>query len=265
MVLFGKHGGRRPNSTVMRPTTYPVGQLRELFEEQTVLSLGEISEQLGTSSRTTLFRKLGALNYRASYSHRGMYYVLNEAARYDENGLWTWAGIRFSRVGSLSKTLCELVKKSEAGRFAKELHALVKVAVHNTLAVLYQRGKLQREQVGSEYLYLWPSRAVRQRQRREAQLQAEAGVASAGVQEVHRLRSEMRTLLSVLNEKQRRLYLGLESLRIGTGGDTHMAMMAGVDVKTVAKGRRELQSREVDMDRIRAVGAGRPALKQNER
>ena len=38
--------------------------------------------------------------------------------------------------------------------------------------------------------------------------------------------------------------------------------MGGVDVKTVAKGRGELQSREVDMDRIRAAGAGRPALKK---
>ena len=86
-----------------------------------------------------------------------------------------------------------------------------------------------------------------------------------GVQQVQRLRAEVGTLLSVLNEKQRRLYLGLESLRIGTGGDTQVALMAGVDVKTVAKGRRELQSREVDMDRIRAAGAGRPALKKNER
>ena len=230
-----------------------------------MLRLAEISEQLGTSSRTTLFRKLAALDYRASYSHRGMYYVLNETARYDENGLWTWEGVRFSRVGSLSRTLCELVKRSEAGRFARELEAVVKVAVHNTLAVVYQRGEVQREQLGSEYLYLWPRRALRQRQRREAQLRAARGVAPVGVQQVQRLRAEVGTLLSALNEKQRRLYLGLESLRIGTGGDIQIAMIAGVDVKTVAKGRRELQSRKVNMDRVRAAGAGRPALKKNER
>ena len=249
----------------MRPTTYSVERLRVMFEERTVLRLAEISEQLGTSSRTTLFRKLAALDYRASYSHRGMYYVLNETARYDENGLWTWEGVRFSRVGSLSRTLCELVKRSEAGRFARELEAVVKVAVHNTLAVVYQRGEVQREQLGSEYLYLWPRRALRQRQRREAQLRAARGVAPVGVQQVQRLRAEVGTLLSALNEKQRRLYLGLESLRIGTGGDIQIAMIAGVDVKTVAKGRRELQSRKVNMDRVRAAGAGRPALKKNER
>src|SRR5947208_2232271 len=78
-------------------------------------------------------------------------------------------------------------------------------------------------------------------------------------QELH---ESIHVLLSVLNEKQRRLYLGLESIRLGHGGDFEVARMAGVNVKTVAQGRRQLLARNVTAERIRQAGVGRPALKK---
>ena len=43
---------------------------------------------------------------------------------------------------------------------------------------------------------------------------------SAGITKISdETRENMDLLLSVLNEKQRRLYLGLESIRLGHGGD----------------------------------------------
>ncbi|MFQ5771846.1 MAG: hypothetical protein ACE5HX_15030, partial [bacterium] len=42
----------------------------------------------------------------------------------------------------------------------------------------------------------------------------------------------LQRLLSVLNEKQRRLLLGFESLRIGYGGDKVLSKIAGVDART---------------------------------
>jgi len=246
------------------PETYRVELLHELFEKHVVLTLEMIAEQLGTRSRTTLFRKLRAVDYRASYSHRGMHYVLNDMAEYDDNGLWVYHGIRFSRFGSLSHTVCELVKNSEDGRFADELHSVVQIPVYNTLAIAHRRGQLERIQLGSEYVYLWPSIAESQLQSREARLQA-AAEESICIQEADGVHEAMRLLLWALNEKQRRLYMGVESIRIGIGGDKRVAELIGVDIKSVAKGRRELQSRNVNMDRIRSAGAGRPALKRSPR
>ena len=53
---------------------------------------------------------------------------------------------------------------------------------------------------------------------------------------------------SMLNEKQRRLYAGLESLKLGYGGDQRIAEFIGMDPHTVAKGRRELLERDVALD-----------------
>ena len=45
---------------------------------------------------------------------------------------------------------------------------------------------------------------------------------------------------SMLNKRQRRLYAGLESLKLGHDGDVYIASLLGMDPHTVAKGRKEL-------------------------
>jgi hypothetical protein len=71
---------------------------------------------------------------------------------------------------------------------------------------------------------------------------------------------------SMLNEKQRRLYAGLESLKLGHGGDAHIASILGMDPHTVAKGRRELMDLDLTAtDRLRAPGAGRPSQEKKRR
>ena len=67
---------------------------------------------------------------------------------------------------------------------------------------------------------------------------------------------------SVLDEKQRRLYAGLESLKLGYGGDQRIAEFIGMDPHTVAKGRRELLEQDLAIDRIRKAGGGRKPLKK---
>lgn len=67
---------------------------------------------------------------------------------------------------------------------------------------------------------------------------------------------------SLLDEKQRRLYAGLEAVRLGYGGDRRVAELLGLDSHTVAKGRRELLSGEVDRVRVRRRGSGRKSVEK---
>jgi len=61
----------------------------------------------------------------------------------------------------------------------------------------------------------------------------------------------------MLNERQRRLYAGLESLKLGHGGDAHMASLLGMDPHTVAQGRKELVRGDFHHEKLRAPGGGR--------
>ena len=62
---------------------------------------------------------------------------------------------------------------------------------------------------------------------------------------------------SLLNEQQRRLYAGLESIKLGRGGDTLLADLLDLDAHTVARGRQQLLNRDVASSRTRREGGGR--------
>ncbi len=70
----------------------------------------------------------------------------------------------------------------------------------------------------------------------------------------------------MLDEQQRRLYAGLESLKMGHGGDQAIADLLGLDAGTVARGRHHLLDRDVTVERVRRAGAGRrPVEKKRQR
>ena len=246
----------------MRPIQYATEELARTFDVRKVLTLEQVKTALGTPVKMTALRKLRQLDYHSSYSHGGRYYTLERMARWDGHGLWTFTGIRFSRHGSLVETIAQLVETAVGGWVSIELEALLRVRVQAALLTLYRRGRLLRHQIGGEYLYVSVSRGSAQVEHRQHEVQAQAAPPmSPGLEED--IRPQLKAFLATLNEKQRRLYAGFESLRLGRGGDTLVAGWTGLNVKTVARGRKELQAGGVTVDRVRAQGAGRPAAKKN--
>jgi len=252
----------------MRTVAYRTERLMEAFEAAEVLSIDEIRGALGEPTRMTAFRKLSALDYQTSYSHGGRYYTLNKIADYDKHGLWTYDGtIHFSRFGSLLDTLDHMVSVSSVGYFAREMQALVQVRVYNALAKLHTDGRLKREELNGEYLYLSILMAERQLQQREQRIMEQATLqgrptATGDAFMSTEVQERFKVLLSALNEKQRRLYLGFESIKLGRGGDARMARVSGMNVKTIARGRVDLTAGHIDIDHIRHAGAGRPPVKK---
>jgi hypothetical protein len=250
----------------MRTEEYHASRLVELLETERILTLERIADVLGRPSRMTVFRRLAQLRGRASYSHHGRYHTLDRIAEYDRNGLWSYRGVHFSRQGTLLRTILHLVEHSAQGYFASELQALVQVRVHNPLAHLYGAQMLSREQIGDQYLYVSPTGGKEQLEERYDAIQRAHEQESRGIPELSgELAESMHLLLSALNEKQRRLYLGLESIRLGHGGDAKISLVTGVNVKTIARGRQELQAGNVTAEHIRDVGGGRPSFKKKRR
>jgi hypothetical protein len=67
---------------------------------------------------------------------------------------------------------------------------------------------------------------------------------------------------SLLDEQQRRLYAGLESLKLGRGGDPQLAEFLGLDPHTVSRGRQELLDQNVAIGRVRRSGGGRKPVEK---
>jgi hypothetical protein len=81
------------------------------------------------------------------------------------------------------------------------------------------------------------------------------------------LHEQMNLLLHRLDEQQRRWFAGLESKKIGYGGDRIVAQITGLHVDTIRRGREELDAGLANrpLDRIRRPGAGRPPVKKKIR
>ncbi len=253
----------------MRPTEFSAAPLAALVRKQKIATMSEFMAALGTKARRTVFRKLAELEYRSSYSHRGRFYTLDEVADFDEHGLWSWQGIWFSAHGTLLSTAAHFVQDAELGYFVDELDNLLHVGTKDALRKLARDGRVAREVVDGRFLYC----AVEKSRRREQllgrrTLLAEPGIAGP-MPEPAILPDEVRAAIvlfySLLDERQRRLYAGLEALKTGRGGDTRMAQLLGLDRATVARGREELLRQEIDAERIRRVGGGRRPVEKKRR
>jgi hypothetical protein len=88
-----------------------------------------------------------------------------------------------------------------------------------------------REQIGEQYLYLSPRLAESQILAREKMLIHGVEQSALSVRLTEEQAGEhLKTLLSVFDEKQRRLFLGFESLRFGHGGDVRIALVVPVSM-----------------------------------
>jgi hypothetical protein len=250
---------------IMRPLSFPPGALRRLLLRHKIATMPELKQALGTEVALTVFRKLKALDYLASYSHRGSYYTLREIARFDPDGLWSHSAVWFSLQGTLLATAEHFVNASPQGLFADELSHSLHVGVHDALRHLVEQRRIARQSVAGLYLYLSTDPTTRRRQllmRSSAQTLPMVNHASRLRISPEELKAAIVLFYSLLDERQRRLYAGLESLKLGHGGDQHLAKLLGIDPHTVARGRQELSAQELEFDRVRRAGGGRQPVEK---
>ena len=252
----------RDNVASMKTAKYYPETVAFFLKRRNVATLGEIGEAMGSASERTVFRNLSRLEYLSSYSHRGKFYTLRSIAKFSREGLWSLRSVWFSRFGTLLETVVAWVQRSEAGYNAAELTRALHVETKHALTHTVRQGRLRRDVVGNRYVYFAADDAAanQQRNRRDAHVAASRTttmIVSNPELAIEEAKATLLLFFSMLNEKQRRLYAGLESLKLGHGGDVHIAQLFGIDPHTVARGRQELEAGELDGQRVRAKGGGR--------
>jgi hypothetical protein len=239
-------------------------RMYRLLREKKIATMPELKEALGTEVDMSVFRKLREVGYRTSYSHRGKFYTLDEIASFDAQGLWSVAEVRFSKHGTLLRTCEALIGESAGGYFAEKLEEMLHVRVQDPLRKLLRDGRIGREELGGRSLYVAAEARQRQRQLRTRSTAAERSAAQGAV-DPDELKAAIVLFWAMLNEKQRRLYAGLESLKLGPSGDRRIAEILDLDPARVRRGRRELLTREVEPERVRKAGGGRKRVEKKRR
>lgn len=82
------------------------------------------------------------------------------------------------------------------------------------------------------------------------------------MQAEHTMRMKYRSLKSTMNERQRRLWAGVEAKAIGRGGIAVAMRVTGLVRNTIVRGQNELEQKKIlDPERVRREGGGRKAAK----
>ena len=141
------------------PKINPRKKVENLFRKRRVVTMSDLCEVIGSSSRMTVFRRLREIEYVSSYTHAGRYYTLYDIARFDADGIWFYDDIGFSQNGSLKNTVTYLVHNGDAGRFHSGLERQLRVRVHNVLLDLVKSEQIKRIKFEGQYLYLSTDKA----------------------------------------------------------------------------------------------------------
>lgn len=248
----------------MRPKLYQTSAIEQHLVEKQYSTLDELKSVTGTTVSMTIFRMLKKLDYLSSCSHRGKYYSLKHLAEFDDLGLWHPNGILFSKFGNLIDTVEHLVCCSEAGYTSTELRNVLSVEVKEPLMQLWVETKLARQEFDGVYVYTSAQNTRKRQQLLLRQQKANQDVSSSSIDQ--QVKAAIILFYSILDEKQRRLYAGLESIKLGQrGNDATIARLLNIDKHTVAKGRKELLESDIEIERVRRVGAGRTTIEKKLR
>jgi len=244
-------------------------KLKRHLQQYKIATMEDFKSILYTDVRMTVYRKIKELPLRTSYSHRGKLYTLEKTAKFDEQGLWSSKSVWFSCYGTLLETAKAFVNKSDSGYTAKELDHVLHVSSRESLIYLFNQRNVCREKMSGVYVYFAAMPDVRRNQALLRKERSHDSVCKTGqVGEdllLHELKAAIVLFSSLLNEKQKRLYAGLESIKLGYGGDQIVSDLLGLNCHTVAKGRSEIMAHDVEVDNVRKEGGGRSTIKKKSR
>jgi len=98
-------------------------------------------------------KKLNQWHTVNSYNHNGRYYALPEVPTFDENGLWKYKNIFFSKHGSLKNTVVHLVRSSPSGLLGNQIGEIVGLSHRSFLHHFRDAPGIRREKHENIYVY----------------------------------------------------------------------------------------------------------------
>jgi hypothetical protein len=146
-------------------------RLEKLFARRKCWMLAQLAASLDCAL-ITVRRLLSRIGYHRSYTDNGKWYTSADSPAFDPQGLWRHRGIGFSKHGSLTATIAELVARAPVGLSARELEQTLHHPCQAVLSQLHRQGKLDRVKSEGQFRYLSRQEAINRRQRQGAGLEA---------------------------------------------------------------------------------------------
>ncbi len=138
-------------------------RISQFLELQKCLTLEDLCTLLNYSRRSVQ-RLLKLIGYYSSFTHNGKWYTLHNVPVFDNDGLWFYKGIGFSKYQDLNATIRHLIEKSAGGLMAGDLSKTLSTSCAPVLNRLYKSNKIDRVKIHRAFVYLSTDRTIKRQQ-----------------------------------------------------------------------------------------------------
>ena len=126
----------------------------EKFRRQKIITIGQLVEWLKCSVITAR-RRLKKWQSYTSINNNGRYYTLPQIPVFNENGLWRYRKVFFSKHGNLKQTIVALITESEKGLSAVEIAEFVDLVPNSSFLSRFKSVPgVRREKYHGRFIYL---------------------------------------------------------------------------------------------------------------
>ena len=140
----------------------------QIFARQKIMTIDRLIPLL-QSSAITARRRLKKWNTYTSINKNGRYYALPQIPVFNENGLWRYQSVLFSKHGNLKQTIIWLIHQSQTGLSATEIAKIVDLASTSSFFTqIKTASSITREKHQGRYIYFAgsPENVTRQKRKR---------------------------------------------------------------------------------------------------
>ena len=179
------------------------------FKERRVITIEQLVGLL-ESSVITARRQLKKWRAYTSFNMNGRYYTLPEIPRFDENGIWKYQRILFSKHGTLTETISHLIGRSEKGLSAREIAQVVEVAPNSSVfSRLQHLPGIRREKHQGRFVYfseeMYQTQKASLYQSRHVRFPSDAQAVKILVEHIKHPHSSIEELSERLSEQGRKI------------------------------------------------------------
>jgi hypothetical protein len=138
------------------------------FGQQKIITIEQLV-QLFQCSVITVRRRLKKWKTYTSINKNGRYYTLPQIPVFDENGLWKYQTVLFSKYGNLKQTIIELIRRSQAGLSAVDIAKIIEIRSSSSIfSQIKNVAGIKREKHEGRFIYFsdtadnyqWQKRAL---------------------------------------------------------------------------------------------------------
>ncbi len=143
----------------MRPINIATQDIVDRIRMHKVIKIKQLIEELNCSA-WTLFNKLKVYGYHTSYNFNGQYITLKEIPVFDENGIWKYGQVGFSKWTNVEESISHIVNKSPKGLTPIEITEILQIRTHNQLLKCRKKGLVVSMRYGRNQVYFSPDKSI---------------------------------------------------------------------------------------------------------